>query len=144
MVGISFNVQKFGGGALPQKNLGPKHAKFGRFLQRPTLIASISETDQHIEKREKTRSTTTTSTLSEKNLMNFGPQTTEIQWCTLTHPTRFYRETIINSALKGRCPFKFLRVRFLTCRPVPGIFAIKVESCQKSCRNLDVFGPLKF
>jgi len=26
-----------------------------------------------------------------------------------------------------------LRVRFLTCRPVPGIFAIKVESCQKSC-----------
>jgi len=32
-----------------------------------------------------------------------------------------------------------LRVRFLTCRPVPGIFAIKVESCQKSRRNLDVF-----
>ena len=32
-----------------------------------------------------------------------------------------------------------LRVRFLTCRPVPGIFAIKVESCQKSLRNLDVF-----
>ena len=32
-----------------------------------------------------------------------------------------------------------LRVRFLTCRPVPGIFAIKVESCQKSHRNLDVF-----
>ena len=34
-----------------------------------------------------------------------------------------------------------LRVRFLTCRPVPGIFAIKVESCQKSRRNLDVFWP---
>ena len=34
-----------------------------------------------------------------------------------------------------------LRVRFLTCRSVPGIFAIKVESCQKSRRNLDVFGP---
>ena len=32
-----------------------------------------------------------------------------------------------------------LRVRFLTCRPVPGIFAIKFESCQKSRRNLDVF-----
>ena len=32
-----------------------------------------------------------------------------------------------------------LRVRFLTCRPVTGIFAIKVESCQKSRRNLDVF-----
>jgi len=34
-----------------------------------------------------------------------------------------------------------LRVRFLTCRPVPGIFVIKVESCQKSRRNLDVFWP---
>jgi len=32
-----------------------------------------------------------------------------------------------------------LRVRFLTCRPVPGIFAIKVENCQKWRRNLDVF-----
>jgi len=35
-----------------------------------------------------------------------------------------------------------LRIRFLTCRPVPGIFAIKVESCQKSRRNLDVFWAL--
>jgi len=34
-----------------------------------------------------------------------------------------------------------LHVRLLTCRPVPGIFAIKVESCQKSRRNLDVFWP---
>ena len=32
-----------------------------------------------------------------------------------------------------------LRVRFLTCGPFPGIFAIKVESCQKSLQNLDVF-----
>jgi len=32
-----------------------------------------------------------------------------------------------------------LRVRFLTYRPFPGIFAIKVESCQKSLRNLHVF-----
>jgi len=32
-----------------------------------------------------------------------------------------------------------LRVRFLACRPVPGIFAIKVESCQKSRQNVDVF-----
>jgi len=29
--------------------------------------------------------------------------------------------------------------RFLTCPPVPEIFAIKVESYQKSRRNLDVF-----
>jgi len=32
-----------------------------------------------------------------------------------------------------------LRFRFLIRRPVPEIFAIKVESCQKSRRNLDVF-----
>jgi len=29
--------------------------------------------------------------------------------------------------------------RFLTCPHVPEIFAIKVESCPKSLRNLDVF-----
>jgi len=34
-----------------------------------------------------------------------------------------------------------LRARFLMCRPVPGIFAIKVESYQKSRRNVDVLWP---
>ena len=32
-----------------------------------------------------------------------------------------------------------LLFRFLTCPHVPEIFAIKVKSCQKSLRNLDVF-----
>jgi len=32
-------------------------------------------------------------------------------------------------------------VRFAICRSVPEIFAIKVESCQKSRRNLDVSSP---
>jgi len=32
-----------------------------------------------------------------------------------------------------------LRFRFLMCRPIPKIFAIKIEYCQKSRRNLDVF-----
>ena len=32
-----------------------------------------------------------------------------------------------------------LLFRFLTCLQVPQIFAIKLESCQKSLRNLDVF-----
>jgi len=39
------------------------------------------------------------------------------------------------------------RVFFLIfdiCRSFPKIFAIKVESCQKSCRNLDVFALPKF
>jgi len=39
----------------------------------------------------------------------------------------------------GRVVVDQLRVRFLTCRPVPEIFAIKVESCQKTRRILDVF-----
>ena len=38
-----------------------------------------------------------------------------------------------------------LRFRFLIGRSIPGIFAIKVESCQKSLKILDVFfGPRKF
>jgi len=32
-----------------------------------------------------------------------------------------------------------INYRFLTCPHVPEIFAIKVESCPKSLRNLDVF-----
>ena len=76
LVGIWLNfiipLQKFGGA--PRKKIwGQKHAKFGRFLQYPTLIANISGTDRHIENRKKTRSTTTTSTLDEKT------------WWTLVH-----------------------------------------------------------
>jgi len=36
-----------------------------------------------------------------------------------------------------------LLFRLLMCPHVPEIFAIKVKSCQKSSRNLDVFGPPK-
>jgi len=45
-------LQKFGGPS-PQKIGGQKHAKFGRFLQNPTLIANISGTDRHIENLKK-------------------------------------------------------------------------------------------
>jgi len=41
--------------------------------------------------------------------VNVGPQTTEIQWCILTHLNGFFSGDY-NSALKGRCPFKFLHV----------------------------------
>ena len=34
-----------------------------------------------------------------------------------------------------------LRFRFLIRRPIPEIFAIEIESCQKSRRQLDVFWP---
>ena len=34
--------------------------------------------------------------------------------------------------------------RFSICRSVPELFAIKVENCQKSCRNLDDFWPSQY
>jgi len=107
-------LQKFGG--LPPKKIrGQKHAKFGRFLQNPTLIANISGTDRHIENVKKTTpSTTTTSTLNEKNLVNFGPQTTEIQWCILTHLNGFFREKIRGlppKKIRGQKHAKFGRHR---------------------------------
>jgi len=42
---------------------------------------------------------------AKKNLVNFGQQTTEIQWCILTHPNWFSGDYI--SALKGCSPFNF-------------------------------------
>jgi len=49
--------------------------------------------------------------VGRKNLVNFGPQTTEIQWWILTHLNGFWVFSgDYNSALKGRCPFKFLHV----------------------------------
>jgi len=44
---------------------------------------------------------------------------------------------------KGLWLTKFF-FRCSICRSVPETFAIKVESCQISRRNLDVFGPPKF
>ena len=44
----------------------------------------------------------------------------------------------------GRVVVDKLLFRFLMCPHVPEIFAIKVESCQKSRRNLDVFWPSKY
>ena len=47
-------------------------------LQLSTLIANIFGTDRHINSlKKKPLSTTTPSTLGQKNLVNFGPQTTE-------------------------------------------------------------------
>jgi len=47
-------LQKFGGRLSPlPENWIQQHAKFGRFFQRPTLIANISGTDRHVENRKK-------------------------------------------------------------------------------------------
>jgi len=37
-----------------------------------------------------------------------------------------------------------LLFRFSFCRPIPELFALKVVSCQRSRRILDVFWPPKF
>jgi len=55
---------------------GQKTSKFRRdFWQLSTLIANISTMDLHIERLKKIWSTTTPSTLDERNFVNFGPQT---------------------------------------------------------------------
>ena len=100
-----------GGLPPPKKNWGRKHAKFGRFLQNPTLIANISGTDRHIEYLKKTPSTTTTSTLCEKKLGELW-YTNNREPVVHINPPKWIFSGDYNSALKGRCPFKFFtRVR---------------------------------
>jgi len=85
-----------------------KTSKFRHdFWQLSNLIANISGKDPHIENRRQNRSTTTPSTLGDKNLVNFGPQTTEIQWC-FYWPTQmdFFRETIFRP-LRGATSSNF-------------------------------------
>ena len=54
----------------------PEFYKIGRdFWQLSTSIANISGTDRYIANQKSILSTTTPSTLGEKNLVNFGPQT---------------------------------------------------------------------
>jgi len=97
-------------GAFPPKKLGAKNMQNSVDFCKIRLWSRITPERIDISKIwKKTPSTTTTSTLSEKNLVNFGPQTTEIQWCILTHLNGFFSGDY-NSALKGRCPFKFLHV----------------------------------
>ena len=66
---------------------GVPPTKFGRVktykIQRDsqqlsTLIANISGTDQHIENRKSTGSTTFHPLLGKINLVNFGPQTKKL------------------------------------------------------------------
>jgi len=73
-----------------------------------TLIAIIFGTDHHVESRKIPLPTTTPSTLGQKNLVNFGPQTTELKWLILTNPSGHFSGDYI-SAIRGCCPLKFLR-----------------------------------
>ena len=75
--------------------------------QLSTLIAIILGTDHHVESRKIPFSTTTPSTLGRRNLVNFGPQTTELKWLILTNPSGHFSGDYI-SAIRGCCPLKFL------------------------------------
>jgi len=87
---------------------GQKTSKFRRrFWQISSLIANISYTDPQIEYRKSTWSTTTPSTLDEKNVVNFGPQTKKLLMCILTHPSGHFSGDYI-SALRRCCALKFL------------------------------------
>ena len=95
----------------------PPQKKFGRakrtskfrpdFWQLSTLIANISGMDQHIEHLRKTWSATTLSTLGEKTLVTFGPQTKKFCWLILTNRRRYFSGDYI-SAIRGCCALKFL------------------------------------
>jgi len=82
MVGIWLNfiipLQKFGGGALPQKIWGPKTCKisvnFGP-LQVQTLIANISGTAEDIKNRPALQTMAIPPAFNEKIPVNFGPLT---------------------------------------------------------------------
>ena len=82
---------------------GKKSSKIFRdFWQLSNFIAYISGTDLHIEHLKKTWSTATPSTLDERNLVNFGPQTKKFYWLELSHPSGFFWGDYI-SALRGCC-----------------------------------------
>ena len=74
--------------------------------QLSTLIAIIFGTDHHVESLKIPLSTTNPSTLGPK-MVNFGPQTTELNWLILTNPSgHFSRDYIL--AIRGCCPLNFL------------------------------------
>jgi len=91
--------------------------KFGRakrtskfrpdFWQLSTLIGNISGMDRHIEHLRKTWSATTLSTLGDKTLVNFGPQTKKFCWLILTNQRRYFSGDYI-SAIRRCCTLKFL------------------------------------
>jgi len=87
---------------------GEKPAKIYRdFTQLHISIANISGTDEDIDKRKTALSTTIPPTFGQKNLVNFGPLTTELTRLMFTNPNSTSLKSYI-SASRGRCRLKFL------------------------------------
>ena len=81
-----------GGGDCPPYNLGGQKPSqnWCDFAQLRTSITNISKTDEDIDKRKSSWSTTIPPTFAEKILVKFGPRTKKVQWCMLTHPRSNY------------------------------------------------------
>ena len=76
----------FSEGPPPKICEGEKTSKIRRdFWQLSTLIAIIFGTDRHVESWRKTISNYNPFQVGPKNLVNFGPQTTESKWLILTN-----------------------------------------------------------
>jgi len=97
---------KIRGALLPQKWGGQNMQNFRHFLPLLTLIANIFGTDHHVKSLKIPLSTTSHSTLGQKNLVNFGPQTTEWKWLIMTNPSGHFSGDYI-SALRGCCILNF-------------------------------------
>jgi len=80
---------------------------FRDFWQLSTLIANISGRNQHIKNRKSSWSSTTPSTLGQKNFAYFGPQTKMLLTLINVHPEGIFSGNYI-SALRGCCAMKFL------------------------------------
>jgi len=98
----------FSEGPPPKICEGEKTSKIRRdFWQLSTLIAIIFGTDRHVESWRKTISNYNPFQVGPKNLVNFGPQTTESKWLILTNPSGHFSGDYI-LAIRGCCPLKFL------------------------------------
>ena len=95
-------------GPPPKIPEGQKTSKFRPdFWQLSSFIANISGTDRHIEHLRKTWSATTPSTLGEKTLVNFGPQTKKFYWSYCPTHVDIFLETTFRP-LGGAAPWNFL------------------------------------
>ena len=79
---------------------------FRDYWELSSLIANISGTDLYIEHLKKTWSTATPSTLDERNLVNFGPQTKSSRGAYWATQVDIFRETTFRP-LGGAAPSNF-------------------------------------
>ena len=91
---------------------------------------------RHIEYLKKTWSTTTPSTLGERNLVNFGPQSKKFWRCILIHPSEHFARDYI-SPLRRYRPLKFLHALEID----QGLLAhtptgMPCPPPEKNCKNL--------